>query len=99
MSEHKITLEWKRELEDFSYESYNRDHELVFEGGFRVPASAAPAYRGNPAHVNPEEATRPASMARRSSGARGAAWPVGLPGASAHHGALNSAALNSPMVL
>ncbi len=28
--------------------------------------------------------TRPASMARRSSGARGAAWPVGLPGASAH---------------
>jgi organic hydroperoxide reductase OsmC/OhrA len=27
----------------------------VFEGGARVPASAAPAYRGNPAHVNPEE--------------------------------------------
>lgn len=56
MSEHTITLEWKRESENFSYESYNRDHELVFEGGFRVPASAAPAYRGNPAHVNPEEA-------------------------------------------
>jgi organic hydroperoxide reductase OsmC/OhrA len=29
---------------------------VVFEGGVRVPASAAPAYRGNPAHVNPEEA-------------------------------------------
>ncbi|MGH7232248.1 MAG: OsmC family protein [Nitrospiraceae bacterium] len=28
---------------------------LVFEGGVRVPASAAPSYRGNPAHVNPEE--------------------------------------------
>jgi len=28
---------------------------LVFEGGSRVTASAAPAYRGNPAHVNPEE--------------------------------------------
>lgn len=56
MSEHKIKLEWKRESEDFSYESYTRDHELVFEGGFHVPASAAPAYRGNPAHVNPEEA-------------------------------------------
>jgi organic hydroperoxide reductase OsmC/OhrA len=55
MSEHKITLEWKRETESFSYESYNRDHVLVFEGGMRVPASAAPAYRGNPAHVNPEE--------------------------------------------
>ena len=55
MSEHKITLEWKRDTESFSYESYNRDHVLVFEGGVRVPASAAPAYRGNPAHVNPEE--------------------------------------------
>lgn len=56
MTEHKITLEWKRESENFSYESYTRDHELVFEGGVHVPASAAPAYRGNPAHVNPEEA-------------------------------------------
>ncbi|TKS63481.1 MAG: osmotically inducible protein OsmC [Nitrospira sp.] len=55
MSEHKISLEWKRGTEDFSYESYTRDHVLVFEGGVRVPASAAPAYRGNPAHVNPEE--------------------------------------------
>ena len=56
MSEHKITLEWKRESESFTYESYNRDHVLVFEGGARVSASAAPAYRGNPTLVNPEEA-------------------------------------------
>jgi organic hydroperoxide reductase OsmC/OhrA len=56
MSEHKITLEWKRASEDFSYESYNRDHELKFGGGIQVPASAAPEFRGNPAHVNPEEA-------------------------------------------
>ncbi len=55
MSEHKISLEWKRESESFSYESYNRDHVLVFEGGVRISASAAPAYRGNPAYVNPEE--------------------------------------------
>jgi organic hydroperoxide reductase OsmC/OhrA len=54
MSEHKVTLEWKGATEGFSYESYNRDHVLVFEGGARIPASAAPAYRGNPAHVNPE---------------------------------------------
>ena len=56
MSEHKVTLEWKRGTEDFSYESNSRDHVLVFEGGARISASAAPAYRGNPAHVNPEEA-------------------------------------------
>ena len=55
MSEHKIALEWKRESEGFSYETYNRDHVVIFEGGARVAASAAPAYRGNPAHVNPEE--------------------------------------------
>jgi len=55
MSEHKVALEWKRDTEGFSYESYTRDHVLDFEGGVRVPASAAPAYRGNPAHVNPEE--------------------------------------------
>ena len=55
MSEHKVSLEWKRESEQFTYESYNRDHMLTFEGGARVPVSAAPAYRGNPALVNPEE--------------------------------------------
>ena len=55
MSEHKITLEWKRESESFSCETYNRDHVWIFEGGARVPASATPAYRRNPAHVNPEE--------------------------------------------
>ena len=56
MSEHKIGLEWKRESEQFTYDTYNRDHAVIFEGGARVPLSAAPAYRGNPALVNPEEA-------------------------------------------
>jgi organic hydroperoxide reductase OsmC/OhrA len=56
MAEHKITLEWKRETETFTYDTYNRDHVWVFEGGSRLTASAAPAYRGNPALVNPEEA-------------------------------------------
>jgi organic hydroperoxide reductase OsmC/OhrA len=56
MAEHKIRLEWTRETDSFTYDSYNRDHMLIFEGGARVPASAAPAYRGNPAHVNPEDA-------------------------------------------
>jgi len=55
MSEHKVDLEWKRESERFTYDTYNRDHVVTFEGGARVPVSAAPAYRGNPALVNPEE--------------------------------------------
>ena len=56
MSEHKVGLEWKRESERFTYDAYNRDHVLTFEGGASVRASAAPAYRGNPALVNPEDA-------------------------------------------
>ena len=56
MAEHKITLKWKRETETFTYDTYNRDHTWIFEGGSKVTASAAPGYRGNPALVNPEEA-------------------------------------------
>jgi organic hydroperoxide reductase OsmC/OhrA len=56
MSEHAIALEWKRESEGFTYDTYNRNHTVIFEGGARLTASAAPAYRGNPALVNPEEA-------------------------------------------
>lgn len=56
MSEHRIALEWKRESEQFTYDTYNRDHAVIFEGGARLAVSAAPAYRGNPALINPEDA-------------------------------------------
>jgi organic hydroperoxide reductase OsmC/OhrA len=56
MSEHSIGLEWKRESEQFTYDTYNRDHFVTFQGGTRMPISAAAAYRGNPTLVNPEEA-------------------------------------------
>jgi organic hydroperoxide reductase OsmC/OhrA len=56
MSEHKVTVEWKRETPDFSYQTYNRDHDWAFDAGVTVRASAAPAYLGNTACVDPEEA-------------------------------------------
>jgi len=56
MSEHKVTLKWERGGAEFSYQKYPRDHAWIFEGGHRMTASAAPAYLGNPANVNPEEA-------------------------------------------
>ena len=56
MSQHAITLEWKRESADFGYQTYNRDHDWRFDGGATVRASAAPAYLGNPQLVDPEEA-------------------------------------------
>ena len=56
MSEHKATVEWKRQTPDFTYESYNRDHDWIFDVGIRVRASANPAYLGSESCVDPEEA-------------------------------------------
>lgn len=56
MSEHKMTVTWKRTSADMAYESYNRDHTWTFKGGVRVRASAAPAYRGSADCPDPEDA-------------------------------------------
>jgi organic hydroperoxide reductase OsmC/OhrA len=56
MSEHKITLIWKRGDTPFEYQKYSRDHTWKFAGGHEMQASAAPAYLGNPKLVDPEEA-------------------------------------------
>jgi len=56
MSEHTVTVEWKRETPDFTYQSYNRDHDWTFDGGVTVRASAAPAYLGSESCVDSEEA-------------------------------------------
>ena len=55
MSDHKATIHWRRETADFKYENYNRDHDWDFDGGVKVRASAAPAYRAA-RPVDPEEA-------------------------------------------
>lgn len=56
MSEHRATLSWSRGAAAFNYETYSRDHVWHFSGGVEVPASAAPAYHGNPDRVDPEAA-------------------------------------------
>ena len=56
MSEHRVTLKWERGDAEFSYQKYPRDHTWSFDGGHTMTATAAPAYFGNPAHVDPEEA-------------------------------------------
>ena len=60
MSEHDATVEWRRQGADFDYQTYSRAHTLSFDGGIRVPASAAPANipptaKGAPG-VDPEQA-------------------------------------------
>jgi len=56
MSEHKVNLRWERGGAEFVYQKYPRDHTWSFDGGHIMTASAAPAYLGNPANVDPEEA-------------------------------------------
>jgi organic hydroperoxide reductase OsmC/OhrA len=56
MSEHKATIDWKRETPDFAYETYDRDHDWIFDAGVTVRASANPAYLGSETCVDPEEA-------------------------------------------
>jgi organic hydroperoxide reductase OsmC/OhrA len=56
MSEHKVTLTWRRGDMPFEYQKYPRDHTWKFDGGHEMVASAAPTYLGNPKNVDPEEA-------------------------------------------
>jgi organic hydroperoxide reductase OsmC/OhrA len=53
--EHRATVIWRRESADFTYETYNRGHEMRF-ADIVVPASSSPDFKGDAARVNPEEA-------------------------------------------
>jgi organic hydroperoxide reductase OsmC/OhrA len=59
MSEHKATIEWRRQSADFDHKTYNRSHLLAFDG-IRVPATAAaaniPPTAAGALGVDPEQA-------------------------------------------
>jgi organic hydroperoxide reductase OsmC/OhrA len=56
MHAYRTTTRWKRTSADFTYDTYNRAHEVAFPSGITVPWSSAPEFRGDAARVNPEEA-------------------------------------------
>ena len=57
MSEHHAAIRWKRTNTDFTYDTYNRAHEIAFKDGAVVlAASSAPDFKGEDERVNPEEA-------------------------------------------
>ena len=57
MNEHHAAIRWKRTSADFTYDTYNRAHEIAFKDGKVVlAASSAPEFRGEDDRVNPEEA-------------------------------------------
>ncbi len=56
MSSHFATIVWKRTSPDFTYDTYNRAHDVRFNAGAVVlPASSAPGYGGDADRVDPEE--------------------------------------------
>lgn len=57
MAEHHAGVRWKRTSADFTYDTYNRSHEMVFkDGAVKIAASSAPAFKGESHLVDPEEA-------------------------------------------
>jgi organic hydroperoxide reductase OsmC/OhrA len=57
MSEHHASVVWTRTSADFTYDTYNRTHEMRFkDGAIVLPASSAPAFKGDADHVDPEDA-------------------------------------------
>ena len=57
MSEHHASVVWHRTSADFTYDTYNRAHEVRYKSGaIVVPSSSAPEFRGDADRVDPEEA-------------------------------------------
>jgi organic hydroperoxide reductase OsmC/OhrA len=57
MADHRATIHWQRTSADFTYDTYNRAHEVRFkDGAIVLPSSSAPQFRGDADRVDPEEA-------------------------------------------
>ncbi|MBV9329941.1 MAG: OsmC family protein [Alphaproteobacteria bacterium] len=56
MSEHHAGVAWTRTTPTFTYESYDRSHEIRYkDGAVIVGGSAAPAFKGDGTRIDPEE--------------------------------------------
>ena len=57
MGVHHASVVWKRTSSDFTYDTYNRAHEVRYKSGaIVVPSSSAPEFKGDADRVDPEEA-------------------------------------------
>ena len=56
MSEHRATVRWLKETDEFSYDTFNREHKWQFESGQSLRASSSPEFLGKDDCVDPEEA-------------------------------------------
>ncbi len=56
MAEHRAQIRWQRMTPTFTYDTYNRAHEVRFKNGDIVlPGSASLQFRGDNSRVDPEE--------------------------------------------
>jgi organic hydroperoxide reductase OsmC/OhrA len=56
MTEHHASVRWQRTSSDFTYDTYNRSHELQFKNAtVALAGSAAPEFKGDGKGVDPEE--------------------------------------------
>ena len=55
MAEHKIRLTWNDGGKPFTYDTYPREHQILFKDGQDVTVSASPAYKGDGKHADPED--------------------------------------------
>ena len=56
MGEHRIVLTWNDGGKPFTYLAYPREHEIAFKDGQQtITASAAPVYKGDGKHADPED--------------------------------------------
>lgn len=70
MAEYTASIQWARGADEaFVDQRYSREHEWVFDGGVRVPASSSPHVVPLPysveANVDPEEAFEPPRLFQR----------------------------------
>jgi organic hydroperoxide reductase OsmC/OhrA len=57
VSSHHASVVWTRTSSDFTYDTYNRAHEVRFkDGAITLPGSGAPMFKGDAERVDPEEA-------------------------------------------
>jgi organic hydroperoxide reductase OsmC/OhrA len=57
MTEHHASVRWKRTSANYTYDTYNRAHDVTFKSGaIALPGSANAAFKGDDSRVDPEEA-------------------------------------------
>lgn len=56
MTEHRASISWERDTQDFDYDTFSRDHLWNLDTGAQIEASSAPDYKGSLGRVDPEKA-------------------------------------------